>query len=189
MAQPDSELERDLAARIADGDVAAFDEVFRVLLSPVVRYVHRYVRSWEVAEDLTQGVFLQLWVRLRQPELSPIRNVKAYLYNAARCDALDYLKRQRIEARHRHVSAAPDAHAQIELAEWEEEAASRERIAALQRAVDTLPPRQREILLLRLKRATYQDIASTLNVSVKTVDSHLQRAFAALRSTLRQFLS
>lgn len=183
-SSPDDELV------LAAGDAGAFDEVFRTYLSPLCRYVARYVRSWDVAEDLAQGVFLQLWVRVREQRLPPVRNIQAYLYNAARCDALDYLKRQRVAARNAQVRPGTDGDtvAHIELANWDEEAASRERVAALQRAVDSLAPRQRQVVLLRLKQMSYQEIAMALSISVKTVDGTLQRAFARLRSTLRQFV-
>ncbi len=186
-----SDAELALAARLATGDVDAFDEAFRLYLSPLCRYLARYVRSWDVAEDLAQTVFLQLWIRVRDQRLPPVRNIQAYLYNAGRCDALDYLKRRGVAERHAQVRPAVDTDTvgHIELADWDEETASRERIAALQRAVDALAPRQREVVLLRLKQLSYQEIAATLAISVKTVDGTLQRAFARLRSTLKQLIS
>lgn len=191
LPRPDPSTGRDLAARIAARDPGAFDDAFRAYFTPLCRYVHSYVRSWEVAEDLAQGAFVQLWVRMRQTELEPLRNVQAYLYSAARGDALDYLKHQRVEARHRQGYVAPSltADGHIELAEWAAELASRERMAALQEAVDGLPPRQREIVLLRLEQTSYKDIAARLGLSVKTVEVHMHRAFTQLRQVLRQLLS
>lgn len=179
-----------LAERLAAGEPSALDDAFRAYFTPLRRYVHSYVRSWDIAEDIAQGVFVQLWVRIRQSELPMLRNVPSYLYNAARGDALDYLKHQKVEARHR-ASVVPSlmTHGHIELAEWEAELASRERLAALQQAVDTLPPRQREIMLLRLEQVSYKEIAVRLHLSVNTVEVHVQRSFARLRQVLKQFLA
>ena len=59
--------------------------------------------------------------------------------------------------------------------------------AAIQQAVDTLPRRQREVLLLRWQhRASYDEIAQTLGVTSKTVGTHIARAIEHLREMLAQ---
>mgnify|MGYP001048826258 CR=1 FL=1 len=61
--------------------------------------------------------------------------------------------------------------------------------AALQRAVDTLPPKQRETLVLRWQSdASYATIAQRLGVSEGTVAQHLHRAVDQLRKLLPKLL-
>ncbi|MFF8848272.1 response regulator transcription factor [Streptomyces sp. NPDC015127] len=52
-----------------------------------------------------------------------------------------------------------------------------------------LTAREREIALLAAARATSKDIASTLNLSVRTVDNHLQRVYTKLGVTTRRELA
>jgi RNA polymerase sigma-70 factor (ECF subfamily) len=67
----------------------------------------------------------------------------------------------------------------------QEELTSQETAAAIQRAVDSLPPRQREILQLRWQRqASYDKIAQALGISPKTVAVHISRALQHLREML-----
>jgi RNA polymerase sigma-70 factor (ECF subfamily) len=54
----------------------------------------------------------------------------------------------------------------------------------LHEAIDQLPERRREILRLRWQQLSYAEIASTLGISVKTVEAQVTRAF----QTLREFL-
>jgi RNA polymerase sigma-70 factor, ECF subfamily len=57
--------------------------------------------------------------------------------------------------------------------------------AAVRRAVDALPPRCREIFLLsREDGLSYSGIATTLGISIKTVETQMGRALKALRSAL-----
>ncbi len=72
-----------------------------------------------------------------------------------------------------------------ELADSAERAlARRETTAALQRAVDELPGRQREVVLLRWRGQSYEEIAVLLGITPKTVSVHLTRAFHTLRILL-----
>ena len=57
--------------------------------------------------------------------------------------------------------------------------------AAVRRAIDALPPRCREIFLLsREDGLSYGGIATTLGISVKTVETQMGRALKSLRAAL-----
>ena len=167
-------------------DLPAFERLFHEHVSPLTRFVYSYVKVWDVAEDIVHDVFMQLW--LRQRKLEPVRDLAAYLYTIARYDALDYLRHAGVENRHRRAHVHDGETTFPPTAEHELLAS--EVTAALQRAVDSLPERQREVVLLRWERqASYQEIAAKLRISPKTVDAHLQRAFAQLRKILPRLLS
>jgi RNA polymerase sigma factor (sigma-70 family) len=57
--------------------------------------------------------------------------------------------------------------------------------ATIQRAMDSLPPRQREVLRMRWQQhLSYEEIAKALNISPKTVAIHLSRGLQHLREAL-----
>jgi RNA polymerase sigma factor (sigma-70 family) len=61
--------------------------------------------------------------------------------------------------------------------------------SAMQRALETLPPRQREIVLLRWKRQlTYEQIGAELGIAPGTVSAHMQRAIGQLKLLLPRLL-
>lgn len=69
----------------------------------------------------------------------------------------------------------------------DQELTDRETAAAIHQAVGTLPPRQRQVLLLRWQQqASYDEIAASLGISAKTVAVHLGRAIQRLREILAQ---
>ncbi len=170
---------------VAPGDAVAFAQVYRAYLSPLCRFVYSYVKSWETAKDIVEEVFLQVWTRLHTLESSG--SLKAYLYTTARNHAIKHLRHEQVKARHRlsyHTVDGSGAEAQLapEAHEW---VASAELAAMLQRAIDDLPPRQREVILLKWKRqATHEEIAETLGISPKTVTEHFRRAVEYLRRVL-----
>ena len=148
-------------------------------------YVLSLVGSAEAAEDLVQDLFLHLW-KTRGPRDAE-RLTRPYLFAAARNGALKYL-------RHRRV-----VEAWIERATREEppSAASpsdlcirRDLEDAVARAIAELPPRCREIFLLRRRdQLSYQEIAAHAGVSLGTVKCQMWRAVVLLREKLIPYLA
>jgi RNA polymerase sigma-70 factor (family 1) len=161
-------------------EVEAFKRLFDTHFEQLYRYALRYLRSAEEANDVVHDVFLQMW-RHRQ-RIGLERDLRTYLYATTRNHALDRLKRRKVEDRFRErqqgtiLQEKPGAESELE---------SRELAATIQRAIDTLPPRQREVLRLRWQQhLTYEEIAKTLNISPKTVAIHLSRGLQHLREAL-----
>jgi RNA polymerase sigma-70 factor (family 1) len=178
-----------LVARIRLGDAAAFRALFERFFEPLHRYALRLLRSREDAEDVVHDVFLRLW--RQRDRLEPARDVRAYLYAAARNGALDRLRRRRLEEGWSEGGAPPRASADGAATEAEVESAieSEETAEAIRRAVEALPPRQREIILLRWRRQmSYAEIAAELRIAEKTVGIHVGRALRRLRATLAWML-
>jgi len=186
MADQDSRAaDSEWVERIRAGDTAAFFELYRAHHDALCRYVYRYVHSRPTAEDLVHDVFLRLWM---QREGWKVReSVRSYLYASARSRALDHLKHERVEAR----GAEAVLRAEEQRQEWETPSLaeqgilSEELAAAIQRAVDELPPRPREVLMLRWQRHLGNaQIAEELGIAVKTVEMHMARAIEGLRERL-----
>lgn len=138
------------------------------------------------AEEVVQEVFMYVWERheiIDETTASP-----AYLYRAARNGALNRIRRHRVEQRWRGKEAA-------QASEYADETASRdveydELVEAVQQAIERLPERCRQVYTLsRQEHLTYREIAETLDVSVKTVEAHMTRAFRRLHEMLGPLLS
>jgi RNA polymerase sigma-70 factor (sigma-E family) len=160
----------------------AVTQLYAVHYGSLVRLAALLVRHSGEAEEIVQDAFVAMhgrWRRLREPD-----------------KALAYLRRSVVNAarsayRHHHVSdrhlvresgaadvrrAAPSA---------EQHAMAGETRSEVMRALDALPQRQREVLVLRYySDLTEHDIASMLGISDGTVKSHASRGLASLRSSL-----
>jgi len=162
---------------------AAFGAIVAAYADRLCKYVYRYVRSREVAEDLVQEVFLRLWER--GDELA-VRDPLPYLYRAVHNRAIVYLRHQSVHERWQaRVAVAPvpkaeGANIEVERAEL---------VRALDRAIADLPERCRQVFTMsREQGLSHAEIARILGLSVKTVESHIWRAMTTLRASVAPYL-
>lgn len=143
-------------------------------------------------DDLIQETYARV---LRAKLAGELKEVRPYLFAIARNAAIDLTRRSRV--------AATDSLGNIEQLSVVEDrpdaaeaAAHGQEIEILHEAIDALPPRCREILILRRFRGlSHQAIANQLNISANTVDAQLClalfrcRQFLLLRGVSRDTLA
>ena len=173
-------ISEECVAGIRAGDRAAFEQLFRGWYGRLADYAARLVSSPDAAEDVVQTVFVSVWNR--REALPDANTLSAYLHRAVRNRALNHLRDSRES---RHLSIYTDDEPGIPPS-VESDLADADLATALQEALAELAPRTRAVFLLsREQELTYNEIASTLGISVKTVETLMGRALKALRTTLR----
>ncbi|MEJ7810835.1 MAG: RNA polymerase sigma-70 factor [Gemmatimonadaceae bacterium] len=173
----------DLLDRIARGDRSAFETLFRSHYPALVGFAEGLLRSHQVAEDVVQDVMLNVW---RQRETLRVEDcARAYLYRAVRNRAFNHLRHERVRR-----DAAPQLVRESPLApSGDALLAEQELEAAVRAAVSELPERCREVFeLSRVRGLRYTEIATTLGISVKTVETQMGRALKSLRESLAEYL-
>lgn len=181
-----------LMEEVRDGDSDAFESLFRRHYRPVVSFARRMLGSVEVAEEVAQTVFLQLY-RSREHYEAKAR-FTTYLYRIARNTCLNELRR----TSRRADTECLDAHDEAEAnkggcdgtsADPEQRVSGREIAREVERAIGRLSLHQREVLLLgRVDGVSYAEVAAVLEMSVSAVKSLIFRATRALRDDLEEFL-
>lgn len=176
--------DREIVAAVRQGSALAFRALFCANYEVLCRYAYRFVRSRAIAEELVSDVFLRIWTQRARWDVHG--NVRAYLFSATRNLAIDHLRREQAERRSLdRTSRELRASGGTSSSDAEAQLAAAEVAAAMQRAVDELPPRPRQVFLLRWQRhLTNVEIASALGIAVKTVEMHMTRALEALRGSL-----
>jgi len=175
--------ERALQERIRAGDESAFDTVFRSHYADLVRMAESVVRDRALAEEVAQEVMLELWRRRESLQLE--QTFRAYLIRSTRNRALNHIRHQRVVAREAAIAAldspsAPSA---------EDEMLGTELEQTVRAAINGLPEKAREVFQLsRDHGLKYAEIATTLQISVKTVEKRMGQALAELRDRLSQWL-
>src|SRR5262245_33128613 len=174
----DQRTELELARRARRGDAAAFDELVRRYHRPVVRFCWRLLRSAD-AEDLAQETFVRAFVHFER--FDPERPVLPWLIAIARRLCLDLLRRRKVSARLETLPASDPP-----MPSPEGEAAVREQLALLDRALTDLDEGPREaIVLFHIEEMSYRDIAAALEVPMGTVMTWLHRGRARLKNALQ----
>jgi RNA polymerase sigma-19 factor, ECF subfamily len=173
-----------LLERIRAGDSGAFDAVFRANYAALVGSAERILGRRDVAEEIVQDVMLELW--RRRETLAVEDSLRGYLFRATRNRSLNHLRHGAIEKRAEPELAASrsasGSSAHTALVEEEID-------VAVKRAVADLPARCREVFeLSRVHGLRYSEIATTLGISVKTVEAQMGKALRILRERLAQWL-
>jgi RNA polymerase sigma-70 factor (ECF subfamily) len=186
MTETPAETDEELLLRMRSGDEQAFGSLYRRRQAAIYRFALHMSGSAAAAEDVIQEVFLAL---IRDDcGYDPERGtLSGYLFGIARKLVLRQLERRRTD-----VALDTDGDDSV-LPEMTASAdqltglTRKEGIAALRRAVQTLPPRYREVVVLcDLEEVDYAEAAFVLGCPIGTVRSRLHRARALLLEKLHQ---
>jgi len=184
---PDSPAPLDeLIERCHAGDQVAWEAVVRLHRRKVFNIAYKFVGKHDLAEDLTQDIFLKLYRSL--DTFDRRANFQTWLISVSRNLCIDHYRsvRKERETINRDVDASTltpvsrdrSAYAQLEL---------RDRVQLLRAALDMLPPTLRNAVLMRdIQELTYQEIADRLNVPEGTVKSRINRGRTELARQIQR---
>lgn len=137
-----------------------------------------------VSKDILQDVFVWLW---EHRQSANITSPKAYLRAAVKFKVANWFRSGRI--RENILNALSQEQAQNRPVTPDEQAELSELNRIIQKAIDTLPEKCREIYLLkRRENLSNQQIADTLQVSIKTVENQITIAQNKIRAALGLYL-
>jgi RNA polymerase sigma-70 factor, ECF subfamily len=181
---PERTTDELLLSKAGKGDQAAFLELYERYREPIFRFAYRLLGSVEIAEDVTHDCFLSL---IRKPEnFRPERaSLKTYLYAAARNLALKHFRDHGRETGLEEVAEEPkDSSKRGPLRRLLDE----ELATQVREAVFTLPPLQREALILfEYEGLSLSEVAEVAGTDVGAIKARLYRAREGLRRTLRSY--
>jgi RNA polymerase sigma-70 factor (ECF subfamily) len=167
-----------LMARYGQGDVGAFEQLYRRHRAPLFRYVLRLAPARADADE----IFQEVWMAVIQgrARYTPTARFTTFLFSIAHRRIADRLRqaarRPRAEMPEDVRDGAPNPLAQVENAAL---------AAALGRAVASLSHEHREAYLLRVEgELSVEEIASVTGVPFETAKSRLRAANRALREKL-----
>ncbi len=180
-----------LVARAQQGEAIAFEVLVVKYQRRVAATVRQFVREDRITEELTQEVFLSVFMALASFRADG--DFAAWLFTIARNAARSYLRSAQNRLDDRPVEVEDDASdsARFGVAPSPEDAAAaRQLFEHIDAAVAALPDLQRRALLMReVDGLDYQAIATALGQPVNTVKSHLFRAREAIAGSMRPLLA
>lgn len=134
-------------------------------------------------DDVVQESYLRVW---KAASVRRVESAKAFLFRVARNIALDLMRRHRSSP----VTTVGDLTLLPVIAEKPAPAGAaglEERITLLVEAMEELPPRSREVMILcKLHSLSYREAAARLGISEKTVGEHLYRGMKRLGEGLQR---
>ena len=164
---------------IEHDDYYAFESLFKKMYNPLCQFCIKFVKSPEVAEELVSDVFYSIWKNRNRLLIS---SPKAYLFTSVRNKAFDHLRKVKKQI---HCDLENATNLPADTANSQEILVLRELTASMEKSVARLPKQCRLIYeLSRDQGLKYKEIATILQVSVKTVETQMGRALKHLRNSM-----
>ena len=171
--------DRLLMAQVRDGDPEALDRLIQRYWGSLLQFAYGFTSSQDEAEDIVQETFVRIW-RSRSTWRST-GTVRSYLFTISRNLCLHREERRQVRDGWRDREQLRPRRAPSPLAHLE----ANEVLAALNQALEELPPRRREVFrLVCLQGLSYREAAQVMEVAVPTVANQMSAALASLREAV-----
>lgn len=170
--------ETDIIQRVLAGDTESFRLLVERYQRPVVRMICNTTGDAQSSDDLAQEVFLTAFAKLKT--FDPARSrFSTWLLTIARNKSINLLKKKRPDV----VAEPPET---VDCEGPLEDVTRREAFARLDRALRSLPARQRRVLVLvEFEGLSYDEAAQIEGTRTGTIKSRLSRAKARLAEVFR----
>jgi RNA polymerase sigma-70 factor (ECF subfamily) len=171
------------------GDQSAFKQLLKKHREAIYHVVFRIVHNPQEAEDLVQETFMKAFGSLSS--YSSQYKFSTWLYRIAANSSIDYLRKKKISA-FSLDEEIPTKHGKVslELADWtynpEIDLVAKQRRFSVEEAIESLPKRYREVIILRHKEEkSYEEISDILKIPVGTVKARIFRGRVLLKKKLK----
>src|SRR5690554_4252262 len=148
------------------------------LYKKLCAYAYTLTRDHGNAEDIVQNVFVDIWINRKN--INPDLSIKNYLYRSVYNGFIDQYRKNRpvIYLEKKYLEA-------IDLVVQNEQENLDDLMKLVHLEIDRLPSKCKQIFLLNKKEGlTHIEISEYLNISLKTVEGHMTRAFKILGKKL-----
>ncbi len=182
------DFSQQLIKSIQEGDIAAFEVLYRKYYTFLCLVAERIVKSELDAEEIVSDVFVKLW-RIKG-KTGDIISIKAYLIKAVINTSINHLENKYQYNKFTDRLSIND----YKLLIWDSDYPlgqlyKKEIIDLLKNGIDELPDSCKEIFLLsRDRNLKYSEISNKLGISINTVKSQMRIALARMREILKDYL-
>lgn len=172
--------DQELTDLLKSGDEGAYTAIYNRYWKLIYVHVFKMLKNEDDAKDIVQEVFGNLWIKAGA--IKNNNNISGLLYTAARNRVFDLIERNKV----RYDYLGEIAHFVTEAESVQMETIDEQRILEiLQREIEKLPPKMREIFeLSRKENLSHKEIAGKLNISEQTVKKQVHNALKVIKPKL-----
>ena len=177
---PDADSLAPLMAGIRGGSQSALGQLMDLCWPELVRYAGRQLGEVDLARDIVQEAFIQIWERRRAWQ--PRGSARAYLYRIVRNLLIDEKRRQGVR---RRWAARQELSPASRPATPDEVLDEKMLTEVFETAVASLPDRRREVFeLVFMRGLSHADAAAVMKVSAQTVANQMSSALRTVRKAV-----
>lgn len=182
--------DEELIHRFQDGDIYAFDAIVNRYKDQLLNFAYRFLNNSEEAQDVVQETFLRIF--RNKHAYREIAKFSTWVYTIAGNLAKTEL-RKRKRRKYLYLSDMGYDDKEYEIvdpsANTEREVESLFQEKIIQKAIDELPPRFRQVILLvEIQELPYEEVSKIMRVPLGTVKSRVNRARLKLQAKLSDIM-
>jgi len=154
--------------------------LYKVYYSELCSYIYNLNKNKQQAEDIVQNVMLNIWKNRHSLKIET--SLKSYLYKASYFEFITLYNSKKRELNY-IKTIKNDA---LNFFAEEDGDILKTKVKKINAAIDKLPPKCKEIFILnKFKGLRYHEIADTLNVSIKTVETHMSKGLSRIKDEIK----
>jgi RNA polymerase sigma-70 factor (ECF subfamily) len=154
-----------------------FEKLYKRFQPSLTNYAFYLTRSSEDAIEIVNDVFLSVWSK--QNRLTLDHSLKTYLYTAVKNRSINYIKKNKLE------TVFDDQLDTLSDFEADESLLQKEQQIIIEQIMNNLPPKCKQVFSMsRVDQLSNKEIASLLDISIKTVEAQITKALKIFRKKL-----
>ena len=163
--------DRQLVARVLEGDDVAFEYLFNRYRDAIYRLFVQRLGGVNDADDLLQETFIKVYINLHR--YRPDYTFGQWVYTIARNTFIDYVRRRQEDLPIDDKFTAPPSNNPTP----EENIIRKQQRTQIERYLQAMPPRYRQLIVMRFfEEYSYEEIAMKLELPLGTVKTQIHRA-------------
>ncbi len=161
-----------------------FEKLFKEHFKPLTAFAYKFVNDIDEAKSIVHDVFMKLWEK--RSDINMTGSVKSYLFTSVNNRSLNYIRDNKKLTREDFI-LVNEYDKQWEHNYFNETDEIQKKIDA---TLNKISPKAKEVFLMsRNEGLKYKEIADMLNISIKTVETHMSTALKELRENLKEYLT
>lgn len=173
--------EKKLVIFLSEGNEEAFEELYHLYSERLICYLIRFVKSESLAAEILQEAFIKIWNN--RENLDPDQSFRSYLFRIAENLVYDFFRKAARDKKLAEILAKNSgAYSHIE-----ENIFTKENNRFLQDAIQSLPPKRRQVFqMIKMEEKSYEEVSLLLNVSTSTINDHIVKATKSVIENLER---
>ncbi len=157
------------------GDEESLEVLIKRYLKPIYSFVYKNIGNPEVAEDITQEVFIKVWKSIKK--FKHEKKFSTWIFTIAKNTSIDFLRKKKT------ATIALAENSAIEKSDLVNNIDQKNSVAKIHNALKELSPNYQAIVLLKNEsNFTFREIAASLGEPLNTIKSRYRRALNLLRN-------
>lgn len=173
----DIKYQEELLIQLREGAETAFNALYNAYSRPIWLRILRLVKEKDIADELLQEVFINIWKNRQQ--IDPEKSFKAFIYTVAQNLVYNYFRKNASDSNllQNLLLQSPQHYMNVEQLMEEKELRK-----LLDDAINQLSPqRKRAFILCKVEGRSYEEASKIMGVSVATINSHITQSLQFLK--------